>query len=78
MNNPIIGFIFGIAVTVITALCVLGEVNIWAFAGINGLLLTGVKEVVNVFMVDNKPNKVNIIATIIGVVLTAIVLLFIL
>lgn len=78
MNNPIIGFIFGVLVTVITALCSLGEINIWAFAGITGIFLVAVKEVVNLIMIGNEFNGKNVLASVAGVVITSLALLFIL
>lgn len=73
MNNPIVGFLYGVITTLITA-----EFNFWILAGINGIILVAIKEICNVFMVGNTPNKVNIIASVVAAVITALVTLFIL
>ena len=78
MNNPIIGFLYGVITTLITALCTASEFNFWILAGINGIILIAIKEVCNVFMVGNTPNKVNIIASVIAAVITALITLFVL
>ena len=43
-----------------------------------GKVLVAIKEICNVFMVGNTPNKVNIIASVVAAVITALVTLFIL
>ena len=78
MNNPIVGFLYGVITTLITALFTASEFNFWIFAGLNGIILIAVKEVCNIFMVGNTPNKVNIIVSVIAAVITAIVSLIIL
>lgn len=78
MNNPIVGFLYGVITTLITALFTASEFNFWILAGINGIILVAIKEICNVFMVGNTPNKVNIIASVVAAVITALVTLFIL
>lgn len=78
MNNPIVGFLYGVITTLITALFTASEFNFWILAGINGIILVAIKEVCNVFMVGNTPNKVNIIASVVAAVITALVTLFVL
>lgn len=78
MNNPIVGFLYGVITTLITALFTVSEFNFWILAGINGIILVAIKEICNVFMVGNTPNKVNIIASVVAAVITALVTLFIL
>ena len=78
MNNPIVGFLYSVITTLITALLTASEFNFWILAGINGIILVAIKEVCNVFMVGNTPNKVNIIASVVAAVITALVTLFIL
>lgn len=78
MNNPIVGFLYGVITTLITALCTVSEFNFWILAGINGIILIAIKEICNVFIVDNTPNKVNIITSVIAAVITALVTLFVL
>lgn len=77
MNNPIVGFLYGVITTLIPALCTASEFNFWILAGINGIILIAIKEVCN-FMVGNTPNKVNIIASVIAAVITALITLFVL
>lgn len=77
MNNPIVGFLYGVITTLITALFPVSEFNFWILAGINGIILVAIKEICNV-MVGNTPNKVNIIASVVAAVITALVTLFIL
>lgn len=77
MNNPIVGFLYGVITTLITALFTVSEFNFWILAGINGIILVAIKEICNV-MVGNTPNKVNIIASVVAAVITALVTLFIL
>lgn len=78
MNNPIVGFLYGVITTLITALFTVSEFNFWILAGINGIILVAIKEICNVFMVGNTSNKVNIIASVVAAVITALVTLFIL
>ena len=78
MNNPIVGFLYGVITTLITALFTASEFNFWILAGINGIILVAIKEICNVFMVGNTPNKVNIIASVVAAVITALVTLFVL
>ena len=78
MNNPIVGFLYGVITTLITALFTASEFNFWILAGINGIILIAIKEICNVFMVGNTPNKANIIASVIAAIITALVTLFIL
>lgn len=78
MNNPIVGFLYGVITTFITALITASEFNFWIFAGLNGIILIAVKEVCNIFMVGNTPNKVNIIASVVAAVITSLVTLFVL
>ena len=78
MNNPIVGFLYGVITTLITALLTASEFNFWILAGINGIILVAIKEICNVFMVGNTPNKVNIIASVVAAVITALVTLFVL
>ena len=78
MNNPIVGFLYGVITTLITALFTASEFNFWILAGINGIILIAIKEICNVFMVGNTPNKVNIIASVVAAVITALVTLFVL
>ena len=78
MNNPIIGFLYGVIITLITALCTASEYNFWILAGINGIILVAIKEICNVFMVGNTPNKVNIIVSSLAAIIAAFAALFIL
>ena len=78
MNNPIVGFLYGVITTLITALFTASEYNFWILAGINGIILVAIKEICNIFMVGNTPNKVNIIASVVAAVITALVTLFVL
>ena len=78
MNNPIVGFLYGVITTLITALFTVSEFNFWILAGINGIILVAIKEICNIFMVGNTPNKVNIIASVVAAIITALVTLFIL
>lgn len=78
MNNPIVGFLYGIITTFIIAIIMMSEFNFWIFAGITGIILVMVKEVCNVFMVGNTPNKVNIIVSSLAAIISAFVALFIL
>ena len=78
MNNPIVGFLYGMITTFIIAIIMMSEFNFWIFAGITGIILVMVKEVCNVFMVGNTPNKVNIIVSSLAAIITAFAALFIL
>ena len=78
MNNPIVGFLYGIITTFIIAIIMMSEFNFWIFAGITGIILVMVKEVCNVFMVGNTPNKVNIIVSSLAAIISAFAALFIL
>ena len=78
MNNPIVGFLYGMITTFIIAIIMMSEFNFWIFAGITGIILVMIKEVCNVFMVGNTPNKVNIIVSSLATVIPAFAALFIL
>ena len=78
MNNPIVGFLYGMITTFIIAIIMMSEFNFWIFAGITGIILVMVKEVCNVFMVGNTPNKVNIIVSSLAAIISAFAALFIL
>lgn len=78
MNNPIVGFLYGMITTFIIAIIMMSEFNFWIFAGITGIILVMVKEVCNVFMVGNTPNKVNIIVSSLAAIIAAFAALFIL
>ena len=78
MNNPIVVFLYGMITTFIIAIIMMSEFNFWIFAGITGIILVMVKEVCNVFMVGNTPNKVNIIVSSLAAIISAFAALFIL
>lgn len=78
MNNPIVGFLYGMITTFIIAIIMMSEFNFWIFAGITGIILVMVKEVCNIFMVGNTPNKVNIIVSSLAAIIAAFAALFIL
>lgn len=78
MNNPIVGFLYGMITTFIIAIIMMSEFNFWIFAGITGIILVMVKEVCNVFMVGNTLNKVNIIVSSLAAIIAAFAALFIL
>ena len=78
MNNPIVGFLYGMITTFIIAIIMMSEFNFWIFAGITGIILVMVKEVCNIFMVGNTPNKVNIIVSSLAAIISAFAALFIL
>ena len=78
MNNPIVGFLYGMITTFIIAIIMMSEFNFWIFAGITGIILVMIKEVCNVFMVGNTPNKVNIIVSSLAAIISAFAALFIL
>ena len=78
MTNPIIGFLYGVIITLITALCTASEYNFWILAGVNGIILVAIKEICNVFMVGNTPNNVNIIVSSLAAIIAAFAALFIL
>lgn len=79
MNNPYVGFIFGVIITYLTyKICILsGEtLNVWAFAGILGVIASGIKEAINHFVVSTFNSKV-LYSGIAGSVLLALIILFI-
>ena len=79
MNNPYVGFIFGLIVTLLTYKINIwsGEtLNVWAFAGIVGTLFVGIKEVINHFMVSAFNSKV-LYSGIFGSILTGFILMFV-
>ena len=78
MNNPIVGFLYGMITTFIIAIIMMSEFNFWIFAGITGIILVMIKEVCNVFMIGNTPNKVNIIVSSLAAIISAFAALFIL
>ena len=78
MNNPIVGCLYGRITTFIIAIIMMSEFNFWIFSGITGIILVMIKEICNVFMVGNTPNKVNIIVSSLAAIISAFAALFIL
>lgn len=80
MDNPIIGFIFGVIVTIITYLISVwsGEtLNVWAFAGITSAIVVLCKEVINYFMVNMKFNSTTLFYGITGSLISSALLIFV-
>lgn len=71
-DNPIVGFGYGFVCALLGGLFMLGEINLWAFSLVFGLVLIAAKELVNRYGVGNFFNKWNVLASVIGSVLACL------